>query len=190
MKLGYVYHIQHPEYIGDINFGYIGVTNKNKGVFKRFREHLLGESHMRHKMQKYNVTYSNVRILYEGPLEECYRLEEELRPQQLIGWNLAKGGYGSKYIGITNLSEHRSKIQTERMKDNKLKKKQGESFKRNYYNNKSSIELRIKRAKEHMSNLEKKQKCLNAMHKKIKCPHCDFESNTGNVKQHLKRKHQ
>lgn len=46
-----------------------------------------------------------------------------------------------------------------------------------------------KKAKEHMADPEKKQKCISAMHKKKKCPHCDFESNAGNVASHIKRSH-
>ena len=75
------------------------------------------------------------------------------------------------------------------MKDESLKKRQGEKFKENYYNNPNAIELRKLRAREHMADPEKKKACLLGLHKKIKCPHCDFESNAGNVKQHIKRLH-
>jgi hypothetical protein len=185
---GYVYHIQNPNN-PSIEEGYIGVVNAKKGVYQRFREHSTDRKHMRHLIKENNLTFEkNVKIVFEGTLDECYAYEAQLRPTQLIGWNLASGG-GGPYLSTEDLSKKRSKLQSERMQNEELKRRQAESFKNNYYANEGVQKLRSDIAKQHMSNPEKRDKCLNAMHKKIKCPHCEYENNAGNVKLHIKRKH-
>ena len=186
---GYVYHIKNPNNLS-LDEGYIGVVKSTKGVFKRFREHSLAKDRIMHyHIESNNIKYEDVEILFEGDIHECYKLEKELRPLQNMGWNLASGGGGPYYSNIEDLNEFRSKHQTERMKDENLRKKQAQTFKENYYSNKESQILRSSRAKEHMSNPEKKQKCLAGLHKKHKCPYCDFESNKGNLTKHIKSKH-
>lgn len=187
-KLGLVYHIPDPNKPGLEN-GYIGVVNKNKGIYRRFREHINSSRIMSHHIKENNVTFDSIKILFEGNLEECYKYEENLRPKQNIGWNLAKGGGGPYYSNIKNLNEYKSSIQSERMKNEDLKKQQGETFKKNYYENVESQKLRSKRAKEHMANPDKKKMCMYKLHIKYKCPHCDFESNKGNLAQHIRKKH-
>jgi hypothetical protein len=187
---GYVYHIQNPNN-PSIEEGYIGVVNAKKGIYRRFREHSTDYDHMRKRIRENNVTFENhVKIVFQGSLKECYMKEHELRSSQKIGWNVASGGAGWNYKSdISDLSKYRSDIQKQRMEDEDLKRRQSESFKKNYYANEEVQKLRSDRAKEHMSNPEKRDKCLNAMHKKIKCPHCEYENNAGNVKLHIKRKH-
>ena len=95
-------------------------------------------------------------------------------------------------LGKTHTEETKrvmSELQTERMKDEELKKRQGESFKENYYANEQSQKLRKQRSIEHMADPIKKQKCLSAIHKKKKCPHCEYENNAGNVAIHIKKHH-
>lgn len=189
-RRGCVYHIVNPNNPDDINDGYIGVVLEHKGPLKRFREHMSDGKRMKHVILNNNVTEKHVKIIFSGDIDECYKLENVLRPKQKMGWNLSSGGKGVKYKSeIEDLSKHRSSLQKERMANTELKIQQGISFKENYYSSNSSIELRKKRAKEHMANPEKREKCLNALHKKIECPHCNFSSNAGNLKKHIRSKH-
>lgn len=58
--------------------GYVGITVNSK---RRFIEH--------------NNKFSNVvcmEVIYEGSLSECIEKEIQLRPEPLIGWNVAAGG--------------------------------------------------------------------------------------------------
>lgn len=186
---GYLYHIKNPQK-PDINEGYIGVVKESKGVRKRFREHSLTKNRiMSHHIKENNISVDDVEILFYGDIEECYKREFELRPEQNIGWNIAKGGGGPYYSSIESLSEYRSSIQTQRMQNENLKKQQAETFKKNYYSNDESQKLRSQRAKEHMSDPIKKQKALSGIHKLHKCPYCNFESNKGNLTRHIRSKH-
>lgn len=187
-KLGLVYHIPDPNNPGLEN-GYVGVVNKNKGVYKRFREHINSSRIMSHYIKENSVVFESVKIIFEGNLKECYQYEEKLRPTQNIGWNLAKGGGGPYYSEINDLNEYRSFIQSERMKNENLKMQQAETFKLNYYENIESQKLRSKRAKEHMADPEKKKRCMQNLHVKHKCPHCDFKSNKGNLTKHIRKMH-
>jgi hypothetical protein len=184
-----VYHIPDPNNPGLEN-GYVGVVKEEKGIYKRFREHANDKRQMRSIIRKHDIKFEDVSIIFEGDIADCYNEEKRLRPEQNIGWNLAKGGGGPYYSSIENLNEFRSKHQSERMRNEDLKRKQGESFKKNYYSNKDSQALRSQRAKEHMNDPEKKAKCLSGLHAKHKCPFCDFESNKGNLTRHIKKRHE
>ena len=143
---GYVYHIKDPNNIG-LDFGYIGVVKKDKGVLKRFMEHKSSNKmKLGQAIKKYNLTFEDVDMILETNIKDCYEYENKLRPKQNMGWNIATGGGGPYYSSIPDLSIHRSKLQIERMKDKELKKCQGESFKRNYYANEESQQLRRLRA--------------------------------------------
>lgn len=146
---------------------------------------------MRSLIRKNGVQFDeHVSSLFHGPLDECYRLEANLRPHQRMGWNVASGGCGYNYkSNIENLSLFRSEMQKERMANNELRVLQGETFKQKYYQDSEMQELRKKRTREHMATPGRREACLSAMHRKVKCLHCNFESNSGNVKQHMKRKH-
>lgn len=183
----YVYHIKDPD-DPSINSGYIGVVKSSKGIHKRFREHCktvrMGEI-----ISKHNVSFENVEVIFEGTRYDCQELEKKLRPTERMGWNLASGGSGYNYTKIEDISKFRSDLQSSRMQNDALREKQGKSFKENYYSDASSIALRKHRAKEHMSDPIKKSKCISAMHAKVKCPYCDFTTNHGNMKRHIKSKH-
>jgi predicted GIY-YIG superfamily endonuclease len=79
MKEHKVYHI-HYESNPDLMQGYIGVTSDLK---QRIR------SHRASGMLKKGDT---VTTLYVGSREDCYALEEKLRPSDGIGRNKSKGG--------------------------------------------------------------------------------------------------
>jgi hypothetical protein len=185
---GIVYHIPDPKQSGT-NHGYVGVVKFDKGIHRRFIEHSKVSSHMRSKIKNNNIMFEDVIILFEGEIRECYNLENKLRPNQNIGWNVASGGGGPYYSEIEELNLYRSVKQKERMTDENIRKKQAETFKLNYYANDASKEIRSLRAKQHMSNEEKKIACVGAMHKKKKCLYCDYENNAGNVAIHMKKVH-
>jgi len=186
-----VYHIINPEYPNSLEHGYIGVTNSKRGVRRRFVGHKNSSRHMHTIIRINKINFDDhVKILCYADMLYCYELEHKLRPYENIGWNLAAGGVGYNWDeSASAVSKFRSMFQSERMKDEELKKKQGESFKENYYSDEESQQLRKKRSIEHMADPIKKQKCLNAIHKMKKCPHCEFENNVGNVALHIKRKH-
>ena len=71
--------------------GYIGVTDLS--IQKRFEQHSKN-TYKKSIVQKAINKYSDIEIiaLYETDNDECLRLEEQYRPNELIGWNLAKGG--------------------------------------------------------------------------------------------------
>lgn len=187
---GYVYHIPKPGFENDLNEGYIGVTNAEKGVLTRFREHSKKKSYMRPHIRENKIKAEDVKIIFSGTMDDCYAKEKVLRPKENIGWNVASGGKGYNYRRKTDdLKKFRSEFQTKRMQDAELKKKQSDSFKATYYADQQAIELRQKRAREHMADPEKRAKCLTAMHKKKKCPHCDYENNGGNLAIHIRKKH-
>lgn len=186
---GFVYHIKNPNN-SSIEEGYVGVVKETKGVYRRFREHASDLKRvMSHHITSNNISFDNVAILFEGDISECYKLEAQLRPKQCMGWNLAKGGGGPYYSSIENLNKFRSELQTERMKDEELRKRQGDSFKENYYSNEESQRLRKQRSREHMSDPLKKEKCLSAIHMKKKCAYCEYENNSGNLTMHIKKYH-
>jgi hypothetical protein len=186
---GYVYHIKDPNNTS-LDHGYIGVVKKEKGINKRFIEHRnYKHGIMHHHIRENNIRLEDVDVLFEGTIKSCYEYEKRLRPQQCMGWNLAMGGGGPYKPTHEDLKKFRSELQTERMKDEKLKKQQGESFKKNYYSNPKSQELRSRRAREHMADPKKKAASLAGIHKKKKCPYCDLETNPGNLTIHIKAKH-
>lgn len=190
MRDSLLYHIEDPNHPGDLNQGYVGVVYKDKCIESRFNQHRSSHYIVGQQIRNLMLNYNSIKVIFEGSLIECYKLENELRPLPYIGWNIATGGGGPLH-GMTSseLKKNQSIVQSKRMSDLNLKNKQSKSFKENYYNNTSLQALRKLRAIEHMSDPDKKAVCLNAIHKKIKCPHCEFQSNVGNVSQHIKRKH-
>src|SRR5215475_521741 len=59
--------------------GYIGISINLKNRLKNHRLHQRGFEH---------------KILFKGLIEDCLRLEEQMRPEPFIGWNQAQGGMG------------------------------------------------------------------------------------------------
>jgi hypothetical protein len=80
-KLAYLYFYEDEDNKGNINKGYIGVTNNYE---RRFSEH--GD--------RFYSDISNIKpvILFESTLELCLKLENYLRPLPNMGWNIAIGG--------------------------------------------------------------------------------------------------
>lgn len=86
--MSFVYHIRRDIDAGNLQKGYIGVTDNPK---IRLNRHLReGNSHLINALSKYSDI--NMELLYEGEDEFCYLVEQELRPSPNLGWNIAVGG--------------------------------------------------------------------------------------------------
>ena len=92
-----LYHICREADVGNLEVGYIGITNN---LQRRWRDHREGHSkcaHVNHAIQKYDdIVYS---VIEEGSREDMLELESTLRPEERIGWNIAPGGK-SGYTGV------------------------------------------------------------------------------------------
>ena len=85
----YLYWIHLPTHTDILSEGYIGVSKHPK---QRLWEHknCTDNPHLQHAFTKYkDITHT---ILLEGSEEYCYEMEEKLRPNIKIGWNINKGG--------------------------------------------------------------------------------------------------
>lgn len=115
-----VYWVRLPEHTDVFSQGYVGVTKNSAS--SRFRGHVQAS-----KKEPSNKTILSKAILKYGrdglvvtPLVKCeldyaYRLEEQLRPKEHIGWNIAKGGYFSGiYSGYKLSDETRAKMSAAR----------------------------------------------------------------------------
>lgn len=71
--------------------GYVGVTDLT--IQQRFEQHSKNTKY-KSVVHKAIHKYDDIEIvaLHETNADECLRLEEEYRPTELIGWNIAKGG--------------------------------------------------------------------------------------------------
>lgn len=72
------------------NEGYVGITSRDPK--ERFKEHAsgVGNKLLHNKIKKKEVILT---VLYENlTQEEALSIEENLRPDEGIGWNFAKGG--------------------------------------------------------------------------------------------------
>jgi hypothetical protein len=88
----HVYHIVDPR---DDNLakGYVGVTKQDPA--DRFKDHRRGDRIIGKAIRSLGLTTDNVRLLFSYPTAaEAYAKEEELRPDNLMGWNQCKGGRG------------------------------------------------------------------------------------------------
>ena len=89
--LVFVYWIHHKDHINVFNEGYVGVS---KNIKRRWNEHRLSTEnlHLKHAIKKYGWDSLVKEILLISNEEYCLEIESKLRPQDKIGWNLAKGG--------------------------------------------------------------------------------------------------
>ena len=71
--------------------GYVGVTSKTKE--ERLLDHSKG-NRKRSKVRKAIDKYDDIGViqLHAGTVSECLEHEANYRPDQNIGWNIAKGG--------------------------------------------------------------------------------------------------
>lgn len=96
MKLGYVYWVHLPNQQIKTE-GYVGVSINPQ---KRWEQHKTQKSskHLSNAITKYGEQLI-WDVIFFGPLEGCYQLEEYFRPTPTIGWNIAIGGENSGNLG-------------------------------------------------------------------------------------------
>ena len=109
--MAYLYWIHTTNQKDPKTQGYIGVTTKIKERFwdhkKQANNGTHPNPHLANAIKKYKETIQHT-ILFTGPLEGCYQLEEYFRLSENIGWNLAKGGSNSSRMeGKTHSKEAR-----------------------------------------------------------------------------------
>lgn len=81
----YVYHIGRPGM--SIDEGYIGISNNPE---RRWKAHLKADSRVGRAIRKYkDAVMTVIKVTTE---ERALEIEEQLRPEENLGWNLAQGG--------------------------------------------------------------------------------------------------
>ena len=87
------YSIYHIGIDADLNTGYIGITCNPKA---RFIQHgylkSKGNTHLRNALHKYGKDVFKRIVVSNLDKEAAELLEEMLRPNPNMGWNIAKGG--------------------------------------------------------------------------------------------------
>lgn len=90
----YVYHICREGREDELDHGYIGVTvdpQRRWDQHQRCAYNQNLQQKVYHFMRKFKDTIS-FRIIFEGSFEEAYEFEAAQRPEQGMGWNMARGG--------------------------------------------------------------------------------------------------
>lgn len=144
-----VYWIRKPCHTDIFSEGYVGVTTKSSE--ERFKEHISrSNSNSRKKsvVHKAIKAIGHVNLVFETILiaEEmyCYNIENKLRPQESVGWNVAIGG--SKPPGVKGLpvsEETRAKL-SEALKGRKKSATEIENHRQSLKGYKHSDETRAK----------------------------------------------
>lgn len=93
---------------------YIGVTNL---LEKRWKYHSKSRYTVGKYIRSHELTFeTNMIVIHIGSSEECFRIENEMRPFPFIGLNEAAGGHG----GFTSYSEKRNKLVSEKLKNRNI----------------------------------------------------------------------
>jgi predicted GIY-YIG superfamily endonuclease len=88
----YVYHIVDPR-DNSLTRGYIGVTKQE--LVERFKDHQRGNRIIGKAIRALGLTSESIHLLFSySTAAEAYAKEEELRPDNFMGWNQCKGGRG------------------------------------------------------------------------------------------------
>ena len=127
-----VYWLHLPEHNDMFSEGYIGVS---VDVGSRFKDHIRRCKSRIHKNPYLNNVFEKYEerlvcsVILVGTEQYCYNLEQKLRPNKRIGWNLAEGGnsgpkqFGNKYfLGKKHTEETKDKL-SKSMKGRTLGKK-------------------------------------------------------------------
>lgn len=89
---------------------YIGVTNNPE---LRFKSHARSTSKIGKFIREHDLKFrENFKIIFEGKSDDCFMIEEEMRPFPNMGLNVATGGCG----GHTRYSEERNSKISDAMK--------------------------------------------------------------------------
>jgi hypothetical protein len=111
--MAFVYHVHLPEDFGDCSKGYVGFTSKT--VKERYAEHRAAANSKNstnypifNAIRKYGETLV-VTTLVEGSDEYCLLIENKLRPEPNLAWNLAAGG-SAPMLGKKHSDETRKKM--------------------------------------------------------------------------------
>ena len=111
-KIYNVYWIHREQDTDITQNGYIGISCNVKS---RLLEHKRsGNQHLTNAFNKYKDI--RLSILLQGTKEYCSFIEEKLRPNQNIGWNIEKGGgippswFGKKRVSKPRSEETKQKI--------------------------------------------------------------------------------
>lgn len=104
--MAFVYWIHLPEHTDMTSQGYIGFTATT--VSGRYNNHKKaarrdGAYPIHNAIRKYGESLV-VSTLVDGPPEYCMSVEEKLRPQRNIGWNIAVGG-SAPMLGFKRTAE-------------------------------------------------------------------------------------
>lgn len=89
-----VYWKHLPDMTDDYVDGYIGIS---KNFEDRMKQHhrdafVRNSIYTVHEQMRYNGDAVITDIIFKGSIEECFDLEESLRPHWHMGWNMAIGG--------------------------------------------------------------------------------------------------
>lgn len=96
-----VYWIRNENHTNISLEGYVGVTSN---LPRRLREHKRNKDN--YNVKKNLNQGAIIEIIASGTKEECYQLEQELRPEPYIGWNIIMGGLISNgFKGRTHSEE-------------------------------------------------------------------------------------
>jgi group I intron endonuclease len=165
-----VYHITTSPGRGELlNYGYIGIT-KNPEL--RFTQHGWNKKnsnkHLRNAIAKYKDNIKFVILAKDLDYEAACLLEEMLRPEENMGWNIAKGGsVPPSPKGKERSATYRQNISKAKMGDKN-----------------PMFGKKIIFSEEHRSKLSsalkgKQSKYKNVPRIKIQCPHCNKIGGTG-----------
>jgi predicted GIY-YIG superfamily endonuclease len=85
---------------------YVGVTNNLK---HRWRGHVKSPYTVGEYIRKHDLKFKDMHVIFTGSSEECFEIEQNLRPIPLIGLNEAVGGRGG-YTSYTAESSRKKSL--------------------------------------------------------------------------------
>ena len=152
MSIYSLYWIRNHDHTDINNEGYIGITTRC--VQKRFNEHIKSDYIVGHAIRKYQ---DNIVVdIIESNLSKdvAMQLENDLRPDKEVGWNICKGGgLPPNQVGVIR------PYQSERMRgeNNIAKRPEVRAKISQALKGKAKIHLRGKKRPEHSALLKKKK---------------------------------
>ena len=173
-----MYSLYHIGIDADLNTGYIGIS-KNPHI--RFSQHQWqrkeSNKHLKNAMQKYGKDVFKRVVFCNLEKEAAELLEEMLRPNPNIGWNITKGGgIPPNPKGKERSAEYRSNISKAKMGENNPMYGKKVTFSETHRKN-LSIALAGK-----TSNLAGKARPI------VSCPKCNATGGIGSMQRwHFER---